>query len=153
MVSKRMLGRDEILAVDDLKTTVVEVPEWGGCVKVRELSAGERGHVESSILALDVNGNMSLRDGADVRGTMCDVVYKAAIKDDDTPLFVNASDLKRLTGKNANAIQRIYDAVMELSGVIGEENTDEDKRVGPGEEPGDESSGGPSASSPPTISP
>ena len=36
-----ILTADALLAADDLKTEVVNVPEWGGAVKVRGLKKGE----------------------------------------------------------------------------------------------------------------
>lgn len=145
-----MLKRGDILNADDLDIKVVEVPEWNGCVKVRELTAQERGDVESSILTLDGSGNLSLREGANVREVMCRVVRWATLNDDDTPMFPDANDEQQLKRRNPNAIQRIYDAAMELSGIGGKT---EDKARDPGEAPGDESSSGPAESSPPISSP
>ncbi len=148
-MAKRMLSSDDILQADDLKETLVEIPEWGGgWVKVRELTAHERGDVESSLLSLDSSGNAVLREGADVRKTMCNVVRLAALNENGTKMFANENDVRKIGGKNPIAVRRIYDAVMDLSV---EEDVEEGRD--PGEGPGDESSVGPAESSPPTTSP
>ena len=47
---KKFLTRNEILAVDDLQTQKVDVPEWGGSVYVRGLTGSERDALEASIV-------------------------------------------------------------------------------------------------------
>jgi hypothetical protein len=42
-----MLNRESILAVDDLTIESVAIPEWGGDVHVRTLTAGERDRFEA----------------------------------------------------------------------------------------------------------
>lgn len=37
----KILTDEEIVAADDLKTVVVEIPEWGGAVKLRQLSRAQ----------------------------------------------------------------------------------------------------------------
>lgn len=39
--SPRLLTEADIIAIDDIETEVVEVPEWGGSVKLRGLSLDE----------------------------------------------------------------------------------------------------------------
>jgi len=43
------LNKEQILRADDLKTEEVDVPEWGGSVRVRVLTGTERDAFESSI--------------------------------------------------------------------------------------------------------
>ncbi len=45
-----MLTRDEIFQADDIKTEIVNVPEWGGDVKVKGLSGKERDSFEDSFV-------------------------------------------------------------------------------------------------------
>ncbi len=39
------LTREQVLAADDLRTEWVDVPEWGGALKVRGLSVAEVNHI------------------------------------------------------------------------------------------------------------
>jgi len=43
-----LLSKHDIMTVDDLKVEEVSVPEWGGSVLVRTLTARERDEFESS---------------------------------------------------------------------------------------------------------
>ena len=45
-----LLTKERILAVDDIVTEDVDVPEWGGTVRVRGLSGTERDAFESSMI-------------------------------------------------------------------------------------------------------
>ena len=44
------LSRDTILQREDIKTEDVEVPEWGGTVRVRGMSGVERDAFEASLI-------------------------------------------------------------------------------------------------------
>ena len=44
------LSRDAILQREDIKTEDVEVPEWGGTVRVRGMSGVERDAFEASLI-------------------------------------------------------------------------------------------------------
>jgi len=46
----KLLTRDAILQAQDLPTQDVEVPEWGGTVRVRALTGAERDAFEQSIV-------------------------------------------------------------------------------------------------------
>jgi hypothetical protein len=49
------LSRDDILGVQDRRVEVVEVPEWGGTVRVRGLSGSARDRYESGMVKYDTN--------------------------------------------------------------------------------------------------
>ena len=44
-----ILNREQILAANDVKTRIVDVPEWGGSVIVRGLTSLERDRAIASI--------------------------------------------------------------------------------------------------------
>ena len=52
----KTLTKDQIVAAVDIKTEVVEVPEWGGAVAVRELTGLERDAFEQSMVRVDADG-------------------------------------------------------------------------------------------------
>src|SRR3546814_18156985 len=45
-----LIGRQQIDEVVDLKTEDVDVPEWGGQVRLRELSSKERSLIEATTI-------------------------------------------------------------------------------------------------------
>ncbi len=51
-----LLTKDDILGADDLATEDVEVPEWGGCVRVRALTGTERDAFEAAMFRMPKPG-------------------------------------------------------------------------------------------------
>ena len=45
-----LLSKAAILAADDLPTIDIAVPEWGGSVRIRALTAGQREELEAEII-------------------------------------------------------------------------------------------------------
>ncbi|MFI8988666.1 hypothetical protein ACIG63_27260 [Streptomyces antimycoticus] len=108
------LSADQILGADDLDYEDVPVPEWGGTVRVRELPGTERDKFEAQF----VGG----KDGASIRaegleGFRARLAAAAIVDADGKPLFRSAAETKRLGEKSANALQRVVDAAMRLSGM------------------------------------
>ena len=105
------LSRDEILAADDLRAEDVKVPEWGGVVRVRELTGTELDAYQASM--------MSLRDGETIpeMGNMrAKLVTRAIVGDDGEPMFTEL-DIGRLGQKSGVALQRVYEVAARLSGL------------------------------------
>ncbi|MGH3598936.1 MAG: hypothetical protein ACRDQH_01445 [Pseudonocardiaceae bacterium] len=106
-----LLGREQILGAEDLETKDVEVPEWGGTVRVRGLSAGERDRHEMRMA-------LAQRDGVltDVRAS---VVASAIIDENGKRVFSDA-EIMVLSKKSADALDRLFDVVSKLSGMTEE---------------------------------
>ena len=101
-----LLTRAAILAASDLPTRDVEVPEWGGTVRVRTMMARDR----------DVF-DMALREAAKAGvGTNVRAYFAATciIGDDGEPLFT-ADDVEALGAKSSEAMNRVYDAIVDLN--------------------------------------
>ena len=99
-----LLSRAAILDVDDFRSRDVEVPEWGGAVRLRCLSGVQRDEIETRCANRET-GNLRAR-----------MVAMAAVDDDGKPLFT-AADVAGLGGKNAAVLDRLFDVVQELSGL------------------------------------
>ncbi|PRX90821.1 hypothetical protein [Allonocardiopsis opalescens] len=107
-----VLGRDQILSARDALTDYVDVPEWGGRVKIRSLSGTERDAFEAGIAG---NGK-KLR----LENIRAKLVAKCAINEQGQQLFSTA-DTAALGRKNAAVLDRVFQACQKLSGI-----TDED---------------------------
>ena len=105
------LTRDQIVAQVDLRTEVVEVPEWGGSVVVRELSGRERDVFESSIVKR--NGQKMSVDMENMRARF---VAACVIGDDGQPMFY-PSDVERLGELSAAALERVFSVGRRLAGM------------------------------------
>ena len=100
-----LLGREQILVGVPLASTDVEVPEWGGVVRVREMTAGER---DTFDILLIEGQHLDLRDyrAKLVAATACD--------EEGRLLFVQG-DLDALTHLGAGAMDRLFEAAARLN--------------------------------------
>jgi hypothetical protein len=102
------LTRDAILAADDLKTTAVDVPEWGGEVTVSEMSGEARERYEGMLF--DKSGKMT-------EGCLRARLVAASVVDDAGALLFSPSDVDALARKSAQALHRVYDAALRINGM------------------------------------
>lgn len=122
----RILTASDILTAADMPPPErVEVPEWGGAVFVRTLTAGERDRVEKAMLDArppEPKSKGKDKDKADeprpapippnFRGLL---VSLTACDEQGTRLFTDA-DVEKLSKKSAAAMSRVFDVAMRLSG-------------------------------------
>jgi hypothetical protein len=111
----KFLTRDEILAAQDIATEVVEVPEWGGAVRVRGLSGLERDELEASIVS---------RRGKHVDVNLINMRAKLVAKsmvDESGALLFSEEDVRALGKKSAGALQRVFEVAQRLAGLSDED--------------------------------
>jgi len=109
------LSREQILKVDDLQFEDVEVPEWGGVVRVRGLTGTERDAFEESII--DQRGKKTRVVMANLRAKL---VAQSIVDEDGRRLF-SERDVGALGEKSAAALQRVFNAAQRLSGISDED--------------------------------
>jgi hypothetical protein len=100
---ENVLDLESILAADDLQTAYVEVPEWKGTVKIRQLSADE------SLKFFETNKDPQHQKTSNLR-----LVMASAIKEDGSLLFTQ-DQFNNLAKKSMRAINRISDAALNLN--------------------------------------
>lgn len=105
----KMLSSDEVRTAEDLKREVVEVPEWGGAVIVRALTAQELDEFKSSNL---------IRTGDKYEANLVNgrarLVVRALVNEDGSRMFTDA-DAEELGKKSSTAIHRLYAAAARLT--------------------------------------
>lgn len=106
-----LLSRDDILNVDDKVFEDIEVPEWGGEVRVRGMSGAQRDDYEASIL--QQNGGDRKVNLANARAKL----VARCLVDGDGRLLFTADDVRALGRKSARALERVFDKARELSGM------------------------------------
>lgn len=100
-----LLTKEQILNNDDLKSEIVNVPEWGGDVKVCTMSGFARDRFEASIV--DKNGqNLS-----NIRAKLA----ACTIVDDSGKLLFNEDDIAKLGDKSCAALDRVFAAAQKLN--------------------------------------
>lgn len=103
-----ILGKDEIIGKDDLATEVVEVPEWGGEVILRTLTASERDAYEASIFK---PGGKS-----DYQNLRSKLLARCMVDDKGKRLFKD-SEVDTLGAKSARVLDRLFDRAQKLNGM------------------------------------
>lgn len=104
--------RDQILAISDLPTEEVIVPQWGGMkVWVRGLTAYERDAFEAD----NITGRGKNRD-VNLRGIRARLVALCAVDENGERIFSN-DDVEALGGKSSAAVGRLFDVASRLNGI------------------------------------
>lgn len=107
-----LLTRDAILGASDIETEIVAVPEWGGDVMVRGLTAAQRDKYEQSMIGKDEKGKAKI-SMANARARL----VALTVVDESGALVFSDADILKLGTKSAAAMDRIYEAATRLSGV------------------------------------
>lgn len=91
-----MLTREQILAADDLKSEEVDVPEWGGSVRVTTMTG----------LARDVFQESMQEGDKSISYFQNSLIVATVVGDDGLPLFT-AADINALRLKSSGAVTRV----------------------------------------------
>jgi len=115
------LTRDQILAAPDLKTESVPVPEWGGEVLVRMMTASERDDFEAKLFVGE--GEKRRVNQKDFRARLCAIV----LVDDKGERLFKVDDVELLGRKSAAALERVFEVAQRING-LGEKAVEEAKK-------------------------
>lgn len=107
-----ILTKQQILAAQDVVKEQVKVPEWGGSVYVRSITAAERGQIEAAAARFKENKG---KDDSFARNftvkfaamAICDQKGERVFKDED---------IAALAQKNSAVVSRIAEVAQRLSG-------------------------------------
>ena len=102
-----LLTKEQILEKQDIRTETIAVPEWGGDVRVRGLTARER-----SRIAQDATRKSNGKDYTDWLRAQTDTFIKGVVE----PEF-DVNDANALAAKSSGALQRVVAAISRLSGI------------------------------------
>lgn len=114
-MADELLGRDDILNYNDATFQVISVPEWGGKVRIRGLTAAERDSYEQSLTVgkgANIQTNMHLARAKLAQLCIVDAAGKQ--------LFTR-QDIAKLGAKSAVALERVFDTARHLSGLTAED--------------------------------
>ena len=108
-----LLSKTAILAANDLKSEDVEVPEWGGAVRVRSFTGRERDAFESSM----VRGEGRDRK-VDLTNMRARLVGLTVIDETGQRLFTD-DEVDLLGAKSGAALDRVFAVAQKLNGLSG----------------------------------
>ncbi len=122
-----LLDRAKIKAVNDVVVEDVDMPEWGGSVRVRGMSGTERDAFEAASL-LPARGKHGTRE-VNLRNIRARLVACCAIDEQGDRLFGD-DDLTWLGEKSGAALDRLADVAKRLSGLTSKDVDDLVKNSG-----------------------
>lgn len=107
-----LLTREQILAATQLPQAQVEVPEWGGAVIVRALTALERDRFEMELVSTSPQGTNQVN----LVNARARLVAACCIDEAGHKLFA-ADDVAALGKLSAAALNRVYEVAAKMSGL------------------------------------
>lgn len=102
-----ILTAEQIKKSTDIKTIELEIPEWGGSVRVAEFNVRARGEFELWVQK-NKDNLVSMRER---------LALLVLVDESGNKLFTEA-DLEILQGKNGKILDRIFEAACKLNGLF-----------------------------------
>ena len=112
-----ILTREQILSAQDLGLLEVDVPEWGGTVKIKPLTSQERDAFE-----MQFGGSKKNKSKAYVN-IRAKLLVKCIVDEKGQTIFME-TDIEELGKKSAAATDRVFERAMSMAG-LGEDDIKE----------------------------
>ncbi|MEV2236704.1 hypothetical protein [Micromonospora sp. NPDC049891] len=106
-----ILSRDAILSAEDRTFGEVDVPEWGGTVRIRSITGKQRDSYEASLIQQRGNSRQM-----NMRNARAKLIVLCAVDEHGSPLFTE-NDINALGAKNAKPVERVFDACRKIAGL------------------------------------
>jgi hypothetical protein len=100
-----------MLEAQDLKTEDINMPEWGGPVRIRTLYAIERDEFDQTI-----NKGVGAERVIDLKNFRARLLARCIVDENGDPVFT-AADVDALGKKSTVAIGRLFDRAQALNGM------------------------------------
>jgi len=109
-----LIGKAKINESVDRKWEDVTVPEWGGDVRILELSSADRGYLEAGSLV--ANGSTPQFKVESIKNNREKVVAMALVDENFERLYTN-KEITDLGKKSGKVLDRLYQVAMRISGM------------------------------------
>lgn len=104
---KKLLKKNDIVAAEDLKHEDVDVPQWGGTVRVRMMTGTERDEFRASVA---VEGGVGV-------GRFSVALLAATLIDETGARLFTMEEIDQLADKSAASIDKPAAVAMRLNGL------------------------------------
>ena len=104
-----VLDFDTITGAADLGVVEIEVPEWGGHVLLRPMTAGDLGEYEQFVLKAKETDNLA--------GYQIELLGRVIVDEAGRAVFDTAEKRKALAAKSSAVVGRLYDQARRICGL------------------------------------
>lgn len=122
-----LLTREQILEAKDIQTKEIDVPEWGGKLRIKQLSAKEYSDITMNMVNIKkiAAKQISKKNADDVEDAINEnaiknqkilLIIKSIVDENMKPLFTEA-DMELLYQKNTNVIDRVISEIEQFNTV------------------------------------
>ena len=111
-----LLSKDQILAAQDRRETVVEVPEWGGQIRLMEMSGADRAAYLSSIFKYGTNEKGEVTVEGDPTNADAKLLARTIVDEDGNRVF-SEEDIIALGQKNGLVLDRLSTEANKLNAL------------------------------------
>jgi len=115
-----LLTKEQILSAQDLAHEDVSVPEWGGVVRVQEMSGQDRERFEGALYHIKTRltgGTISEQELEITEHKVKVLLCSLAMVDDKGNRLFKDSEVEKLGRKSYKALVRVYNVARRLSGI------------------------------------
>lgn len=122
----KLLNFDDILAKQDKDFEDVEIPEWGGTVRIAAMSGTDRDRWELSMMQADDKSERGFRVNFDAYSRVR-LVALCLVDDNFERVFVTDEQVKALGQKSGAVMDRLYGIAQRVNGLSDEDIEDLEK--------------------------
>jgi len=113
-MSEGAISKESILGSSAVgyRSETVEVPEWGGSVVVRELTARDADGYHASLIRINPNGSHQF----DMTNHRCELLVRC-IRNDQGKRIFSDTDANKLGDQPSTLIDRLYAVAQRVTGI------------------------------------
>ena len=111
-----LLNFDDIVASQDKEYQDVDVPEWGGTVRIATMSGEDRDRWELSMMQADDNSERGFKLNFDAYSRVR-LVAMCLVDDNFNRIFVTKEQIEKLSQKSGKVMDLLYDVAQRVNGI------------------------------------
>ena len=121
-----LLNFDDIVASQDKEYQDVDVPEWGGTVRIATMSGEDRDRWELSMMQADDSSERGFKLNFDAYSRVR-LVAMCLVDDNFNRIFVTKEQIEKLSQKSGKVMDLLYDVAQRVNGITDEDIDDLEK--------------------------
>jgi hypothetical protein len=111
------LTREQILNADDGKFVDVDVPEWGGTVRVRSLTAGQREAWEQYVKLSEAEEVSEDEVEPKFMFTLRSALLSMCLTDETNEPLFTSGDIGEIANKDSTIVIKLFSAAKQLNAI------------------------------------